>query len=213
MTRTWNPQKPTCKGPTSQGGFSLIEVLVVVAIMAATLVITIPNFVKTISRTKIRSAAEEVYNAVSIARGRAIAENVDYRVEFDIVNNTYSIVPGVEDLADTAWTADTAKINASTQLLRYQNVTLPNDVEFLSPNGGSKTALDDMVAGDCNCVRFTPMGTRDEPDAARDGGDASHTSGIQFGRTGQEYFYQVHINAFGIVKVKKWADSESDFLD
>ena len=53
-------------------GFSLIELIIVIAIMVALIAIMAPNFVKYVQKsrdTALRAAAEDFYTAVKVAYG------------------------------------------------------------------------------------------------------------------------------------------------
>jgi len=57
-------------------GFTLIELIVAVAIMGVVAVMAVPSFQNMMASSQIRTAAEEVSNELQLARARAIATNV-----------------------------------------------------------------------------------------------------------------------------------------
>lgn len=59
------------------GGFTLVELMVAVFVAAILLMIAIPNFRSMMASSQLRSAADEVYSAVSMARTEAIKRNGD----------------------------------------------------------------------------------------------------------------------------------------
>lgn len=67
-------------------GFSLVEVLVVVAIMAAIAVIGIPAVVSQLSHLRLTRSVRDVSTELQAARLKAIAQNTRYKVEF-VVNS------------------------------------------------------------------------------------------------------------------------------
>lgn len=64
-----NPQ------PSHQRGFSIIELMVTVAIVAILAAIALPSFVETIARNRIAAQANDFIAAVNLARMEAIRRN------------------------------------------------------------------------------------------------------------------------------------------
>ncbi|WP_306603199.1 GspH/FimT family pseudopilin [Azonexus sp.] len=60
---------------SAQRGFSLVEIMVVVAIMAIILSVAAPSLAKYLNGLSVRSAAESVLNGLQVARGEAIRSN------------------------------------------------------------------------------------------------------------------------------------------
>jgi type IV fimbrial biogenesis protein FimT len=60
-------------GPAN--GFTLIEVMVVVAIMAITVSLAAPSFSQMVANYRVRSAAESMLNGVNYARAEAVRRN------------------------------------------------------------------------------------------------------------------------------------------
>lgn len=77
-----------------QRGFSLIEAVIAIAIVAIALALGAPSFSVWIQDTKIRTVAESIQNGLQVARNEAMRRNT--QVEFELN-------------ADTGWTV-TAKI-------------------------------------------------------------------------------------------------------
>ena len=64
-------------------GFSLIEVLVVIAIIAVLSSIAIPNYVSWVSKRRLQSAVSEVHSVIQLAKMTAIKENVNVVIAFN----------------------------------------------------------------------------------------------------------------------------------
>ncbi|HIJ60291.1 MAG TPA: prepilin-type N-terminal cleavage/methylation domain-containing protein, partial [Nitrospirae bacterium] len=79
-----------------QKGFSLVELLVTIGIIAVVAAIAIPQLQRYATNSRLKSAARDIMGDVFLYKERAIAENRQYRITFNIANNTYSIeqLPG-----------------------------------------------------------------------------------------------------------------------
>ncbi|MFB3925265.1 MAG: GspH/FimT family pseudopilin [Syntrophales bacterium] len=75
-------------------GFSLVELIVVIGIIATALAIVYPAFHGYIRNTNLRSAAREVASDIFFVREKAISENRRYRITFDVAANNYTIEQG-----------------------------------------------------------------------------------------------------------------------
>lgn len=60
-----------------QAGFSLIELLVAIAIMGILLAMAIPSYRAWIQNTRIRNAAESIQNGLQVARAEAVHRNAN----------------------------------------------------------------------------------------------------------------------------------------
>jgi prepilin-type N-terminal cleavage/methylation domain-containing protein len=79
-------------------GFTLVEMLIVVGIIAVLLTIFPSMFTSFRQRTNLREAAGALAEGMKLAKQRAVAENVNYTVTFDINNNSYEIKGGTYDV-------------------------------------------------------------------------------------------------------------------
>lgn len=75
----------------NQNGFSLIEMLMVVAIMAIVAAIAIPFFGGFLANRDLKSAARDIVGDVYELRQRAISENTWYQITFNQGANNYVI--------------------------------------------------------------------------------------------------------------------------
>jgi prepilin-type N-terminal cleavage/methylation domain-containing protein len=101
---------------SSEGGFTLIEMLIVVAIMGIAGLIALPNYLVWQSRSELRQAVTEVQNQLLLARMAALSRNAPVTVAISITNGA----------------VQTTTTNAATgaQVLASISVRLPHVVDL-----------------------------------------------------------------------------------
>ena len=77
---------------SKQGGFSLVELVVVLSIIAISLMVAIPTYNSTIKPTaELKSAARHLFGDIQMARLRAVKENVRIGLDFSSGPDRYSV--------------------------------------------------------------------------------------------------------------------------
>ncbi len=74
-----------------RSGFTLFEVLIVIAIMGVVAAVVAPMVFRGFSGAQSRAAALEIAAALRQARGAAVADNADVAVVFDLGRNAYVV--------------------------------------------------------------------------------------------------------------------------
>jgi prepilin-type N-terminal cleavage/methylation domain-containing protein len=92
---------------SSETGFTLIETMIVVAIIGIAAAIALPNYSIWQSRSELRQAVTEVQNQLLLARMAALSRNTPVTVAISIVNGavqttTTNAATGVQVLASTS---------------------------------------------------------------------------------------------------------------
>jgi prepilin-type N-terminal cleavage/methylation domain-containing protein len=92
---------------SSETGFTLIEMLIVVAIMGIAALIAFPNYLVWQSRSELRQAVTEVQNQLLLARMAALSRNAPVTVAISINNGavlttTTNAATGAQVLASTS---------------------------------------------------------------------------------------------------------------
>jgi type IV fimbrial biogenesis protein FimT len=116
-------------------GFSLIEMMVAIAIIGIALSIAVPSFTDFIGNTRIRTVAESLRNGLQLARAEAVKRNA-------------IVIFTLND--DTSWNVGCAVVTA----------TCPATIQAKSAKEGSSDAITLTLTGN-NIVRFTSLGTMD----------------------------------------------------
>jgi len=98
-------------------GFTMIELLIVVAIIAVTAAIAIPNIISWIPTMRVNSAARDLVSEMQLARMKAVSERNNYVITFDTSTNQYSIY-------------DDNDSNFSTSNVLVKTVNLPSGIQF-----------------------------------------------------------------------------------
>jgi len=142
------------------GGFTLVELMTTVAILAILLVAGIPSFREWLRNTHIRTAAESIQNGLRYARSEASSRGVNVRFEFTSPGAGWTVCA----LAGT--TSCTAAASASA------NNTLQN---FVAAGGSADVAP--MVSSSVGATA-TPLSTA-----------ATAGSGITFNALGRPVGY------------------------
>lgn len=82
-----------------QLGFTLIELMIGVTVLAILLSVAIPNFQNWILNSQIRNAAESIQNGLQRARGEAVARNAN--VEFSLLDTDATCFDAVTLISST----------------------------------------------------------------------------------------------------------------
>lgn len=91
-------------------GFTLVELMIVMAILSIMLLIALPNFSIWMQNTQIRTAGEAILNGMQLARADAIRRNVNVELRMDVSSGWTARVPATGEviqsrLADEGSTA------------------------------------------------------------------------------------------------------------
>lgn len=70
------------------GGFTLLELLVVLAILGLTVALAVPQFGRAMPGLELQASARAVAAELRAARGRAVARNDEFAVAIDVDNRT-----------------------------------------------------------------------------------------------------------------------------
>lgn len=146
---------------TKQEGFTLAELVLVVAIISILAAIAIPNFLNWLPNMRLRAAARDLYSNMQRIRSEAVKTNQDWAIVFNTANNTYSICssPG----ADGNWStlADNTIVGAvnlaqSASGIGFGHGTIPEGNSAATPAANFPA---DNVSYNNNTLVFNSRGT------------------------------------------------------
>jgi prepilin-type N-terminal cleavage/methylation domain-containing protein len=94
-------------------GFSVLEIMIVLTILAVAVTTATPYFNKYRHNTNLREAARDLVSDINQIKERAVAESIQYRIVFDQGANTYKFQ--IEQPRDSNIYVDLAPLAANTK--------------------------------------------------------------------------------------------------
>lgn len=129
-------------GTRNQPGITLIELLIVLAIVIILAATAVPSFITYLQTNRLTSATENMYYTLQYARSEAIKRNVTVYVSFKTGNSwCYGVNPGSTCTCDVAnsCTLGSTQAPSGGQLTLTATGLTSNSLHF-EPNHGAATA-------------------------------------------------------------------------
>lgn len=164
--------------PRDARGFSLIEMLMVVAIMGVLAVIAVPMSGNSIRYLKLSGDARDLANAAAVAKMRAAAKFTQSRLYLDITGKTYYVQ--TYDKTTSSWTTEGgSNLLASTVSFSYGVVTTPppNTQTTIGQSALCKNnATPPVDVANTACVVFNSRGIPIDSTGSPTGNDAIYVT-------------------------------------
>jgi prepilin-type N-terminal cleavage/methylation domain-containing protein len=135
----------------SSRGYSLVEILVVIAIVGVMSLITIPAFINFSQQGRLRAAVRQIHGDLRTMRMLAITNNIRIRTELQPDNVSYNFYSSTDNGA--TWAAYIPKGQISSTKSISSPVTF-GATTFLDVNGNNKPDIVFLPSGmlDPNCA-------------------------------------------------------------
>lgn len=133
----------------SQIGFTLIELVITLAIVGILLALAMPSFTAWMQNVQIRNTAESFVNGLQIAKSQAVRSNSN--VQF-IVTNSNPTAASVTSVA-----ADANGVNWLVRELQTDAIGVIT-MNFIQGRPGAEGSTNATVASGLACFEFTPLG-------------------------------------------------------
>ncbi len=130
----------TGDGSIGTKGFSLIELLVVMGIIATVSAIALPSYLTWSANLKYRDTAIGLSSKLKLARATAVTKNLETRLELDVVNKQFRIAEGNSSSGSTVWTGTSPWVPLYAEVEWHTGTTCNGTANLnirFNPNGSS----------------------------------------------------------------------------
>lgn len=127
-------------------GFTLIELMVVIAILGILIAIMVPNYTAYLARTRLKTSCREMSAMLQYAREQAIGSGEPWRVCFDSALGRYHLLDGSANIRQVVDLANRPGISFGSRN------PAPIDANHVAPPADGVTYIGEKV-------KFNPDGT------------------------------------------------------
>lgn len=186
----------------NKSGFTMTELVVVIAIIGITLAIAIPSFLTYRPTMRLKGAARDISTTLQWARMKAVSENNRMEIQFSPVNNSYTVYDDNDSDGDVdpVDTADTA----------IRTSTLPDGISYGIGTTVTRQAGNNTAPAHTDCLTFnTDSCSTDDSTSFSSNGTANN--GTIYLTNTKDECYAVIVDSQGRMRIRKW--DGSNWLD
>lgn len=154
--------------PKGMAGFTLVELMIVLTLLAVLATLAVPSFTSTIERNRLQTQADELKSLLLYARGEAVSQKVTITVAVDS-NDLWSVRRGDADaLRQLKNNPELAQIRASADQIKFRSNGTATAATFtVCRNDDTATGLYLDVQASGTIKLFRP-GTKDADETPLD---------------------------------------------
>ena len=125
----------------NQSGFTLVELMIILAIFGILAGITVSSYSELLPQIRLYNAAQTIVSDIKSAKIRAIATRKEYKINFDVANDSYYFEEGNKANSSTSWPGTVNEVirsfNDSSNLYYYKGIDIDsvNQNPIFNPNG------------------------------------------------------------------------------
>ena len=180
----------------NQSGLTLIEVIIVIALLVILAAFAYPNFKNWLPNYRLKAASRDLYSNMQQVRMKAVKENKSWAVVFDVNNNKYYLCSGSG--ADGKWS--TIADNTVTEVVDL--TSYKSGVSFGHGNA-TTNATDSGGTFPPDNVSFS-NGTSDPNAAVFTSKGLCVGSGYCYIQNANNATYAIGAYTSGVIVLKKW---------
>jgi prepilin-type N-terminal cleavage/methylation domain-containing protein len=125
----------------AKNGFSLVELLAALGIMAIALALALPNWRSLVPSYALNSATRQIQSELHSLKMRAAAENMGFELEYLQGASEYTIQRNSKPVQTKPLTEGTSIIKAGTIAFSPRGTAGPNRVRLRSVNGACRQVV------------------------------------------------------------------------
>lgn len=175
-----------------QKGFTLVETVIVVAIIGILTAIAIPNFILWLPDMRLKAAARDLHSNMQKARMQAVKTNLNSAIVFDSANNRYLLCS--DQGADLDWTTTGDNtVTATVDLSSYKSGITYGHGDVPAGKSATKTPGPfpaDGISYSANVAILNPQGLG--------------TAGYVYLNNEKGSAYAVGTQTSGVIMLKRW---------